>query len=328
MDRIMTSERVRRLLGSMTLVDFNSQVREQATRQFERAFEAELLADLFDLSALEMLLASDAMPATYIDVITNGLPKRLADLQRSSGKAGLELVADSVRRGATIRVSDIQRFHGGLGSFTREIAAYFAAQVQINAYLTPPGHVGFNPHFDTTDIFIVQCVGAKEWKIFGDYTGRLDLPLLETPWAPELYLPSPEFEALTLKAGDVLYLPRGVMHQARCNDQASLHLTISLAPLTPAEVLTREIKRLIEEDVELRKRIDWSIGSDAGHVSQLNATLRKLLLGLADRLDLAGLLAAEELRLQRPPVSEAGELQAAIASLDEAAGRATSPRTL
>ena len=40
------------------------------------------------------------------------------------------------------------------------------ARSQINLYLTPPFATGFPAHFDVTDVFIVQCSGAKSWTVF------------------------------------------------------------------------------------------------------------------------------------------------------------------
>ena len=44
---------------------------------------------------------------------------------------------------------------------------------------------------------------------------------------PEQTLSRPSLR-LTLRAGDVLYLPRGLVHEARTQQQASLHVTVAV----------------------------------------------------------------------------------------------------
>jgi lysine-specific demethylase/histidyl-hydroxylase NO66 len=62
--------------------------------------------------------------------------------------------------------------------------------VQINAYLTPPAQAGFPPHFDNTDLFILQVAGSKEWCVHSDYTNRVALPDPDTPWDPDRFRPT------------------------------------------------------------------------------------------------------------------------------------------
>jgi hypothetical protein len=56
-------------------------------------------------------------------------------------------------------------------------------------------------------------------------------------WDPERFKPLSVPDPITLSAGDVLYMPRGVMHQAFCIERESMHLTISLMPLTVARAV-------------------------------------------------------------------------------------------
>lgn len=317
MDEVDAADLSLRLIGGLDVETFNREVRERQFRKFESAFEWESVGRLFDLAKLEALLAKDIVPATFVDVVLGGLPKRLADLQKGTGKSSLEIAAENFRRGGTIRVSDVQRFVPRLDRFAREIGRRFAARSQINVYLTPPGKTGFEPHFDTTDIFIVQCFGTKDWRIFRDYTDKIELPLLETPWDPQRYCPSSEFEALALRAGDVLYLPRGVMHQAHCTDQASMHMTISVAPLTISDVMVREIRRLAESNIELRRRVKWSVDDSTGDLSLLDVEVRKRFGELIQQIDMNALLTKEAKALQEPrsSVEGAGGLQSAIAEL-------------
>src|SRR5690606_7661104 len=113
-------------------------------------------------------------------------------------------------------------------SFSTSVSHNFHCKANINAYLTPTGMKGFPPHFDNTDVFILQTLGVKHWNIFEDYSNSMELPLRDTPWNPDKYHPGVNKQLVELHPGDILYIPRGGMHSAACRAGLSLHLTISL----------------------------------------------------------------------------------------------------
>ncbi len=305
----------RRLIGEMTIQDFNRDVRERRVVKFDAAIGPEALGELCSLSRLESALAREAVPTVYVDVFTGGQLAKLDDVQQMDGKSSLAVVAANIRRGATIRVRDIQKFDARLNRFAGEIQRLFAAHSQINAYLTPPAESGFPPHFDTTDVFILQCAGRKQWTVFHDYVDRTELPLMDTPWEPNRYRPAAPGEDMTLCPGDVLYLPRGTMHQAYCTDRESMHLTIGMVPVTFADLLARELRRIAGTDVELRRRVPWSVGSGDGELSALTDRVRAQWMALASQIDVAEALRAEQRLLATDAAAgPAGVLAAAIAS--------------
>lgn len=101
---------------------------------------------------------------------------------------------------------------------------------------------------------------------------------------------------MVLYLGDVLYLPRGVMHAARCTDQHSLHLTISLENLTYADVLLSEVRRLAHHIPDLRSRIPWSWD---GKDELLTGALRDQMRMLSDRVEAGPSLQAARRALVR-----------------------------
>jgi ribosomal protein L16 Arg81 hydroxylase len=311
----------RRLIGEMAIQDFNCDVRERRVAKYDAAIDPEVLSELYSLSRLESAFAREEIPTLNVDVFTAGQLAKLVDVQHKSGKSSLTVVADQLRLGATIRVRDVQKFDARLNRFAGEIQRFFAAQSQINVYLTPPARKGFAPHFDITDVFIVQCVGRKEWKIFHDYADKMELPLPDTPWDPERYKPSAPAEAMTLRPGDVLYLPRGAMHQAFCTDRESMHLTISMVPVTFADLLARELRRIAGSDIELRRRVPWTTSSGDSELNELTTQVRERVIALADQIDVGAQLRAEQRSFQMDPeAASMGVLESAIASLAESTG--------
>jgi lysine-specific demethylase/histidyl-hydroxylase NO66 len=101
--------------------------------------------------------------------------------------------------------------------------------VGANAYLTPPNaSQGFAPHYDDIEAFCLQLQGSKRWKVYQ--------PTLKLPRTSSEDFSVEEVEGLTqvmdvtLEEGDLLYMPRGWIHQActlKDNNGHSLHLTVS-----------------------------------------------------------------------------------------------------
>lgn len=289
---------------------FNDDVRERRALRFGSAIPTEELDFLFGLSRFESLFRLDGVPLPYVDVFDDGHLKKLVDVQRKSGKSALAVISGHFRRGSTIRVRDLDKFDARLNSFVAEIERQFAARSQVNAYLTPPGKTGFPPHFDITDVFIVQCGGKKEWTLFQEYSNKSELPLTQTNWDPEFFKPTGEPERMTLNPGDVLYMPRGVMHQASCTDRESLHLTISLESLTIADLIVKGLKMVAETDVAFRRRVPWSFESDDQAAAvEVRTCLRKL----AENLDAIAVLDRERSSYEGEP--ETSELRSTVASL-------------
>jgi ribosomal protein L16 Arg81 hydroxylase len=131
-----------------------------------------------------------------------------------------------------------------------------------NCYLTPPNSQTAPPHADDRDVFIYQLVGQKRWQVYSqvpilypfthEQVGKdgLDVPLsiIQGPKA---------FEG-TIHPGDVLYLPRGMVHQAQStSDTLSFHITVALAThdWTLAGNLARQIQTKLMRTVDFRTSI-------------------------------------------------------------------------
>jgi len=104
----------------------------------------------------------------------------------------------------------------------------------VNSYLTPPASQAVAPHADDRDVLVWQAAGSKHWKVYGEppipYPFTLEqVGKYEECPVPEATLAAPPLLEVTLEAGDLLYMPRGFVHEATTSQQPSLHLTIALA---------------------------------------------------------------------------------------------------
>ena len=102
--------------------------------------------------------------------------------------------------------------------------------VGANVYLTPPGAQGFAPHYDDIEAFCIQLEGYKHWKVYPPLNKRETLPRESSADYTDDDLKGLEpVLNVVLGPGDILYMPRGWIHQAVTTNRQghSLHLTIS-----------------------------------------------------------------------------------------------------
>ena len=135
-----------------------------------------------------------------------------------------------------------------LSRLHEDLLASFGLAVGINAYFSAPKATALRPHTDPYDVIVVQLQGTKRWHVCpavlddvlaaagmteSDGAEVLELkrhsPLGCTLIDDALNDPNLACREVVLGPGDVLYLPKGVVHTAvTVSDTLSAHLTISL----------------------------------------------------------------------------------------------------
>jgi ribosomal protein L16 Arg81 hydroxylase len=151
--------------------------------------------------------------------------------------------------GATIILSYLDTVVPALTAFCRNLESEFTFPFQTNVYLTPGRAKGFKAHYDTHDVFVLQVVGTKQWTIYGT---PVMLPLTGQDFDPAVHErgePTLEFE---LQEGDLAYIPRGVVHDARSGETVSLHITVGIQTYTWADLLLEWVAEVALNDPAFR----------------------------------------------------------------------------
>lgn len=115
--------------------------------------------------------------------------------------------------GATLILDRVDKRIAVLGRICSEIAHFTQHMTVANAYVAYGGNGAFGKHWDTHDVFVVHLAGEKQWKVF-EPTHVLPLPG-QTSRDCKSDCPTEPVVDVTLKAGDLLYIPRGWWHEAR-----------------------------------------------------------------------------------------------------------------
>lgn len=156
------------------------------------------------------------------------------------------LLAQQLREGAMLVLDAIEEMHPPIRHLAGSLERWLRTGVQVNAYASCTSREGFGVHWDDHDVIVVQIQGAKRWRIYGS-TRRVplyrDVAFDDTP-------PEQPIDGFTLRAGDVLHVPRGWWHAAAASvGEPSLHLTCGLATHTGVDLLTWLVDELRVHEV-------------------------------------------------------------------------------
>lgn len=181
---------------------------------------------------------------------------------------------DAYRRGSTIRVNRVHRYWKPLRELCRSLEQSFSFPVRANLYCTPESAARSRRHYDTHDVLVLQISGRKSWRVFP--------PLIQLPLATVPPLPFEErsemlkyarggprkgrasitdaesgepISEVTLEAGDLLYMPRGFLHEAWTADEASTHVTIGLHVVRWLDLLSVALAQVGNRDVRFRQAL-------------------------------------------------------------------------
>ncbi|KAM9628749.1 ribosomal oxygenase 2 isoform 6-T6 [Morphnus guianensis] len=240
---------------------------------------------LFQLSDLKELCSQGLYYGQDINICrcVNGKKKVL----NKEGKVNyMQLKKDFDQKKATIQFHQPQRFKEELWKIQEKLECYFGSLVGSNVYITPQGSQGLPPHYDDVEVFILQLEGKKHWRLYKPTVHLAREYNVESE--DRIGNPTHEF---TLKPGDLLYFPRGTIHQADTplGISYSTHVTISTYQNNSwGDFLLDAIPGLVfdsaKEDVVLRTSIPRQLlmqVDTADSTKKLSSLLRRL----ADRLE-------------------------------------------
>ncbi|XP_013910527.1 PREDICTED: bifunctional lysine-specific demethylase and histidyl-hydroxylase NO66 [Thamnophis sirtalis] len=213
--------------------------------------------DLFSTAEFDNILRNHSVQfGVNLDVTSYEDGKR--ETHNPVGRAVPAVVWDFYRNGCSLRMLNPQAFSVTVWHFLSILQEQFSTMVGANTYLTPAGAQGFAPHYDDIEAFVIQLEGKKHWRVYAPRQPDEMLPRFSSSNFSQMEIGEPILETV-LEAGDLLYFPRGFIHQGDCLPEAhSLHITVSsyqqnswgdlLEKLLPAA-----LQMAIEEDIEYRQ---------------------------------------------------------------------------
>lgn len=245
------------LIAPLARASFLAEYREKAPLLVARD-QPSFYGDLLSLDDVDALLGSADLPAGTVRLLRDGAETPAPGVTRDSAFRHFG-------SGGTIAINTLERNLPRLSELCAALGADLGYRAQANIYLTPPGGQGFAAHYDDHDVFVLQVRGAKSWRVFAD--PPRELPLKGQFHRPTTAAPTPKRGAplidAEVKQGDLLYIPRGFVHEARSGNATSMHITLGLHGLPWVDLFSAALRRLADEDVTFRRSLPPGLGNGA-----------------------------------------------------------------
>ncbi len=257
-------------------------------------------ADLLDPAAVDELVSRRGLRTPFLRMARDGtvIPEGRYTRGGGAGATIADQAADDrvlalLADGATLVLQGLHRTWPPLVGFASELAAELGHPVQINAYVTPAQNQGFAAHYDVHDVFVLQVVGRKRWRI---HEPVLTDPLGDQPWEQrraevQARAGEPPLIDAVLEPGDALYLPRGYLHSAAALGETTIHLTVGVHPLTRYQ-LARHLLAAAADERALRASLP--VGVDLADPALLAPHLRAAVDALRAAIDRADVAAVAD----------------------------------
>ncbi|XP_016946296.1 bifunctional lysine-specific demethylase and histidyl-hydroxylase NO66 [Drosophila biarmipes] len=214
-------------------------------------------SDLISFKMIDEMLIRHRLDFTInLDVTSYKNGKR--ETLNPEGRAMPPVVWGLYSEGCSIRILNPSTYLPGLRQVCSILQEFFHCLVGANVYLTPPNSQGFAPHYDDIEAFVVQVEGRKRWRLYEPPQQSDQLARISSGNYEQEQLGEPILDEV-LEAGDVLYFPRGTVHQAVTEEeQHSLHITLSVYQQQAYANLLEKLmpivlKKTVEQSVALRR---------------------------------------------------------------------------
>lgn len=247
--------------------------------------------DLVSIDDIDRAVTTMGLSVPEVNVVKANSTITPADFAYESGFVDAVRVNQLFADGATIIMANLQERLPQLARFCRALENVFSCRVQTNIYLTPADSQGFKAHYDNHDVLVQQVSGTKEWRI---YDHPVQLPLDTQAFDPHNVPIGEETARFVLQPGDMVYVPRGLTHDAVATDQTSLHITTGLMTRTWADLMTEAVVAIAHKDPAFRESLPAGYGRGDFDILSMQEKFDDLLNRIQDKAGLKPLM--EEMR--------------------------------
>ena len=205
----------------------------------------------------------------------NEYTENIKDLGTDCSLISKAIFYDYLKEGATLVLNRLDTKLLSIHYLTLEIAKFVGEKAVANGYIAFGGGGTFGKHWDTHDVFAVQLIGRKRWKVYGP---GFQLPLSHQK--SKLYKnecpAEPTFDEI-LEQGDVLYIPRGWWHEAiPLQEEETMHVAVGIHTLKVTDYLKWLCNHIAETNLDLRRTLKFeSDGRES--ISDILATFENAL---------------------------------------------------
>ncbi|MGB3471873.1 MAG: cupin domain-containing protein [Erythrobacter sp.] len=172
---------------------------------------------------------------------------------QANGSLAMDTILHLKASKASIYVKRAELMHQALREMAADLARSGYFTVTFSLMYSPAGALSTPNHIDPCDVLAVQLHGQKSWTV--DSAARVkDAHPLQSDPRPDnfAFINAAEY---TTQVGNALFIPRGFVHNAMASEVDSLHLVISLMPLTWRDVMAHLIQDLCDTNTAFRSSV-------------------------------------------------------------------------
>ncbi|RKH08228.1 hypothetical protein D7V97_20085 [Corallococcus sp. CA053C] len=168
---------------------------------------------------------------------------------------------EAYRTGYTPVVRNLHLCWEPIAEIASALALAFGCYISTHLYPTPENSQGFSAHWDDHDIFALQLEGAKEWRLYDSGPQLPRYSQERNDYARQRGPTDNPWQIINLEAGDLLYFPKGVVHEPRARTLSSLHLTYGLYPETWESLVTESLHEFAEREPRLQESLPFGFAT-------------------------------------------------------------------
>jgi ribosomal protein L16 Arg81 hydroxylase len=239
------------------------------------------MRQLLSIADMDAIIHQEGLRSPLIRMLGNGVPAAGESLTsklslRRSDKSiddalDPEKIYSHFRAGKTLIHSGLNHTRPNIRALGRMMTQKFAEKSEVVAFLSPAGHQGGPIHSDPTDVYIIHLEGTKKWQVW-------PTPQVRRTGDASSYqaseLPEPILD-VSLRPGDVLYIPHNTPHMAMAEETVSLHLTVIAGPRMWSQLLLPIIQEILHDSPEF-----WAtpyLDDSGDHGKELGDKLEELI---------------------------------------------------
>ncbi len=175
----------------------------------------------------------------------------VVEVGRSRRRLNKAKFYEFLRNGATLQINWLEQYSVAAKRLCLEVGRFAGAQTSSNAYMSFSGDGTFGEHWDTHDVFAIQLIGRKTWRIFPP-TWPLPLTYQTNDRSGHTCPQEPALE-LTMEEGDVVYIPRGWWHHVVPLQVGSFHLSVGSYSPTVFDYIVQTSAKCLEQEIGARR---------------------------------------------------------------------------
>lgn len=279
LNKNMQIESFESLLYPMSVEEFKNAYWGREVLHIERE-SPDYYNSLMTINDLDLVLDHGRPKGKSLRVVKNQVPISPSNYENEDGSINLNQIYAAYADGHSVIVHEVQRFWQPIQRLCKGLQRECNFRTLGELFLTPKKQKALSPHYDAHDVFVVQLEGSKRWKVYDEV---YPTPLVDSfqPIINRDHLQN--MREIELKAGDVLFVPRGVPHEAIATDESSMHLSLGIHPFQWLDLINMTMNQIAQTDIDLRLPLPFGFSNECKENQDAKELIKENLIQLISK---------------------------------------------